>query len=237
MSELVTVQEHDTHLLIRMDDGKANALGFEMFEAMNAALDTAAAAGKVVVIAGRPGKFSAGFDLKVMGGGGAPMLKLLRQGADLSMRLLTFDTPVVLAVSGHALAMGALLCLSADYRIGMRGDYKLGLNEVAIGMVLPWFGIELARARLDDTQINAAVGLARIYNPDEAASVGYLDEAVEEDELLARATEMAVVLSGLDMTAHKATKARVREVFMARLEEAMRRDFEAGAASIQAAAN
>ncbi|WP_439102792.1 crotonase/enoyl-CoA hydratase family protein [Congregibacter sp.] len=234
MTELVTIQANEKYTLLTMDDGKANALSFAMFDAFNAALDTAEAAGKVLIIAGRPGKFSAGFDLSVMGAGGEPMMKLLRAGADLSVRLLTFSTPVVLAVSGHALAMGALLCLSADYRVGMQGNYKLGLNEVAIGMTLPWFGIELARARLDETQINDAVGLAHVYDPESAVSAGYLDEAVEEDQLMHRAVELAESFSALNMAAHKATKARVREPMMASLEEALRRDFEAGGSAIAA---
>ncbi|EAQ98299.1 crotonase/enoyl-CoA hydratase family protein [Congregibacter litoralis] len=234
MTELVTTQENEHYTLITMDDGKANALSFDMFDALNAALDTAEATGKVVIIAGRPGKFSAGFDLSVMGAGGEPMIRLLRTGAELSVRLLSFSTPVVLAVSGHALAMGALLCLSADYRVGMKGNYKLGLNEVAIGMTLPWFGIELARARLDETQINDAVGLAHVYDPDSAVSAGYLDEAVEADQLIHRAVELAEGFSALNMAAHKATKARVREPMMASLEEALRRDFEAGDSAIAA---
>jgi enoyl-CoA hydratase len=107
MSTLVQVSEHDTHTMVTMDDGKANALSFDMFDALNAALDTAAQAQKVVVIAGRPGRFSAGFDLSVMSRVDESTMRLLRTGAALSHRLLTFDTPVVLAVSGHALAMGA----------------------------------------------------------------------------------------------------------------------------------
>ncbi len=228
MTELVTLQEHDTHVVIVMDDGKANALSFDMFSAVNAALDVAEKAGKVVVLAGRPGKFSAGFDLKVMSGGGQPMVDLLRSGAELAQRLLKFPTPVILAVSGHALAMGALLCLSADYRIGMHGNYKIGVNEVAIGMTMPWFGVELTRARLDLARVNAAVGLAQIYSADEAVSVGYLDEAVEAEHLLARANEMAATLAQLDMAAHKATKLRVREIFIERLEAALQRDFSDG---------
>ncbi len=235
MTELVTVQEHDTYVLLKMDDGKANALSFDMLAAVNAGLDQAAAAEKVVVIAGRSGKFSAGFDLSIMGAGGDDMVRLLRQGAELSHRLLTFATPVVLAVSGHAIAMGALLCLSADYRVGMRGSYKLGLNEVAIGMTLPWFGIELARARLEETQVSAAVGLARLYDPEEAVSVGFLDEAVDEDALLTRAGELASTFSALDMQAHRASKARIREVMMERLEEALRRDFAEGANAVGSA--
>ena len=234
MTDLVTVREEDAYVLLSMDDGKANALSFAMFEALNAGLDAAEATGKVVIIAGRPGKFSAGFDLSVMAGGGEPMLDLLRQGAELSVRLLSFSAPVILAVSGHALAMGALLCLSADYRVGMKGAYKLGLNEVAIGMTLPWFGIELARARLEETQLNHAVGLAHIYDPEGAVSVGYLDEAVEGEQLLPRAIELAKGFSTLNMPAHRGTKARIREPLMARLQEALRRDFEAGDSAIAA---
>jgi enoyl-CoA hydratase len=225
MTELVAVLENDNHVLLTLDDGKANALSFAMFDAFNAGLDAASATGKPVVIAGRPGKFSAGFDLSIMAGDRADMLRLLRRGADLAVRLLSFETPVVLAVTGHALAMGALLCLSADYRVGIRGAYKIGLNEVAIGMTLPWFGVELARARIEETQLNSAVSLAHIYDPDGAASVGYLDEAVEEADLPVRISSLVESFAGLNMTAHRETKARVREPLLQRLEEALAKDF------------
>ena len=180
------------------------------------------------MIAGRPGRFSAGFDLSVMGEGGEATLKLLREGADLSARLMAFDTPVMAAVSGHALAMGALLCLSVDYRIGIHGDYKIGLNEVAIGMTLPWFGVELARARLANTHFNPAVGLARVYDVPGAVQAGFLDEAVDAEALDVRVTETCQAFSALDMKAHRKTKARVREVFFSRYESALQRDFEDG---------
>ncbi len=225
MTALLELSEHDDHFLLTMDDGKANALSFALLDELDAGLDAAAATGKAVILAGRPGKFSAGFDLSTLGQGGEPALKLLRQGADLAGRLLAFDAPVVLAVSGHALAMGALLCLSADYRIGTEGDYKIGLNEVAIGMTLPWFGVELARARLARTQFHPAVALARIYDPAGAVEAGFLDEVVAADRLGARAGEMAATLSTLNMAAHRETKARVREDLAGRLEEALRRDF------------
>lgn len=232
MPKLVSSTESDTHMRLTMDDGKANALSFAMFDDLNEALDQAAATGKVLVLAGRPGKFSAGFDLSVMAAGGEPMVRLLRQGADLSIRLLSFNTPVVLAITGHALAMGALLCLSADYRVGVRGEFKLGLNEVAIGMTLPWFGIELARARIEETQLSEAVGLARIYTPDDAVRAGYLDETVDEAALQPRVAALAGTCAALDMRAHRDTKARFREELFARLERALERDFAQGAAAI-----
>jgi enoyl-CoA hydratase len=226
MTSPLSVQEQETHVLLTMDDGKANALSFAMLDALNEGLDAAAATGKVVVIAGRPGRFSAGFDLSVMGEGGEAMYRLLKQGADTSARLLAFDTPVILAVTGHAMAMGALICLSADYRLGVAGNFKLGLNEVTIGMTLPWFGIELARARLQETALTEAVALARIYDPETAREVGYLDEVVSEEEFSERLAGLAQQFSALNMTAHRETKGRVREALLAALKTAQERDFQ-----------
>jgi enoyl-CoA hydratase len=225
MSDLVTYSEEEHYCLLQMDDGKANAMGFAMLSQLNAALDRAEQAAKVVVIAGRPGKFSAGFDLAVMANRDQDTVRLLRAGAGLSRRLLDFTTPVVLAVSGHALAMGALLILSADYRIGSQGNYKIGLNEVAIGMTLPWFGVELARSRLSKRHFHKAVNLAQIYDADGATEAGYLDEAVPEDELLPRATALAQQLAGLDLEAHRNTKDRTCQELKVALEEAIEREF------------
>jgi enoyl-CoA hydratase len=227
MTTMVAFTAEQNYSLITMDDGKANALGFDMLAQLGAALDQAEEAGKVVVICGRPGKFSAGFDLTVMGQGGAPMLDLLRAGASLSQRILNFPTPVVLAVSGHALAMGALLLLSADYRVGMHGMYKIGLNEVAIGMTLPYFGIALAEARLAKTHLGNAVALARVYDAAGALEAGYLDEAASEEDLLPRAVAMAQQLAGLDMEAHRQTKARIRESLNAALDAAIEKELGA----------
>jgi enoyl-CoA hydratase len=228
MAALVECKLQSNYTLISMDDGKANALGFDMLAQLGAALDEAEQAAKVVVIAGRPGKFSAGFDLSVMSQGGDGMVQLLRAGAQLSRRLLNFPAPVVLAVSGHALAMGALVLLSADYRVGVHGTYKIGLNEVAIGMTLPYFAVELARARLATTHLGPAVHLARIYDAAGAVEAGYLDEAVSEEDLLARATDLAAQFSSLNMEAHRQTKARTREQLNAALQAAI--DKELGAA-------
>jgi len=225
MTQIATFAEEELYSIIQLDDGKANALSFAMWEQINKALDKAEAAGKVVIIAGRPGKFSAGFDLSVMGQGGDAMIKLMRTGVETARRLLEFPTPVVAAASGHALAMGALLLLSTDYRIGIHGNYKIGLNEVAIGMTLPHFGVELARARLNAAHFNRAVGLASIYDAPGAVIAGYLDEAVEETGLMDRAGTVAGELAGLNMDAHRGSKARVRDQFKVALDQAIERDF------------
>lgn len=228
MTVLVECKHQTNYTLIQMDDGKANALGFEMLAQLGKALDQAEEAGKVVVICGRPGKFSAGFDLSVMGKGGDDMVAMLRTGANLSRRMLDFPTPVILAVSGHALAMGALMLLSADYRIGVHGTFKIGLNEVAIGMTMPYFAVELARARLAKTHLTTSVALARVYDAPGAVEAGYLDEVVSEEDLLTRAIAMAEQLAGLDMEAHKQSKARIREGLKALLDDAISSELGAG---------
>ncbi len=227
MGNHVTLAEEEQYCLMRVDDGKANALSFDLLTEINSALEQAAATGKVLVIMGRPGKFSAGFDLSIMGQGGEPMRDLLLGGARLSRALLDFPTPVILAVTGHALAMGALLLLSADYRVGVDGDFKLGLNEVAIGMTLPYFGVELARARLAPTHFGRAVTLASIYSPGAAVEAGFLDEVVPEGELESRAIAVAQGFAGLDLRAHRETRARAREDLNTALDHAFERELMA----------
>ncbi|MEP4147283.1 MAG: crotonase/enoyl-CoA hydratase family protein [Halioglobus sp.] len=228
MSQLVQFAEEEKYSLITLDDGKANAVSFVMLEQLNSALDQAEEAGKVVVITGRPGKFSAGFDLSVMSQGGEQVMKLVSGGADFAKRILQFPTPVVLAVTGHALAMGGIMLMTADYRIGIAGDYKLGLNEVAIGMSMPRFGVEIARSRLDPAHFELSVNCAYLYDAEGAVEAGYLDEAVDSGQLMYRAVAIAEQLSGLNMEAHKNTKSRVRAPLLRALEEAMELDFADG---------
>jgi len=221
MAALVEFSDHTNYCLVQLDDGKANAISPQMAIEINGALDRAEATGKVVVLAGRPGKFSAGFDLSVMGQGGEPMMSLLRDGALLAQRLLQFPMPIVVAASGHALAMGGMLLLSTDYRIGMEGNFKIGLNEVAIGMTLPYFGVVLAQFRLSSGHLNRAVMQAEVYDPAGAVEAGYLDEVVAPEALMERAIAKAEQLATLDLPSHTATKRRMREQLSQALQEAI----------------
>lgn len=204
--------------LIRLDDGKVNALSPAVLDDLAAALDAAEAEAAAVVIAGRPGVFCAGLDLKVIGAGGGG--ELFRRGSETFLRLAAFPRPVVAACSGHALAAGAVLLLGADVRIGAAGDYKIGLNEVAIGIPLPELVVELARARLSSRHFAAACNTARIYSPAEAVEVGFLDRADSSDtttDALAAAAELA---GRLDIEAF----AQTRRVTSRGLAAMVRRD-------------
>jgi len=164
-----------------------------------------------VVLCGRDGVFSAGFDLGVIRGGGGDAALMVRGGFDLSHRLLSFPRPVVVACTGHAIAMGLFLLLSGDYRVGANGPYKLMANEVAIGMTLPQAAIEILRQRVAPAHFNRAAILAETYSPANAVEAGFLDKVVEPLEVLTASRQVALALSKLDMAAHAATKQRLRE--------------------------
>ena len=211
MDQLVTYDLIGSVATITMDDGKVNALSPQMFAELAASFDRAANDNAVVVLSGRPGIFSAGFDLSVLRGGGAEAIAMLRAGFELSERMLSFPTPVVIACTGHAMAMGVFVLLSGDYRIGVSGAFKLVANEVAIGMTMPLAAVEIVRQRLAPAFFNRAIILAELFSPDNAVEAGLLDRVVEAPELRAVANDTAIALAKLDMAAHLASKLRVRE--------------------------
>ncbi len=197
----------DDVAVITLDDGKANAIGHEILDRFSASLDQAVAdSARAVVIAGREGRFSAGFDLATMTSSAAAMRGLVKQGAEFFMRLYGYPLPTVAACTGHALAAGAILLLSIDHRVGADVPVKIGLNEVAIGMGLPIFGVELARDRLTPTQFGAATMAARIYDPAGAVGAGYLDRVVPAESVVAEAIADARQLAQLKTGAYSLTK-------------------------------
>ena len=221
MGTRVNYQLRDAVAEITMDDGKVNVLSLAMLSELGAALDRAAADRAVVVLTGREGVFSAGFDLPVLRGGGPAAAELLHAGFDLAARLLAFPTPVVVACPGHAIAMGVFLVLSGDYRIGASGPYKLTANEVAIGMTVPQAAVEICRQRLTPACFNRAVALAEVFRPDDAVAAGFLDLAVPPAELAGAAAVAAAELARLDLDAHAATKLRARRLTATALREAI----------------
>ncbi|OUS23734.1 enoyl-CoA hydratase [Gammaproteobacteria bacterium 45_16_T64] len=226
MSTIVSYEKDENVAIITLDDGKANAVSHQFLDELNAALDQAQSENAVVLLVGREGKFSAGFDLSVMKEGGpAAVGQLVGAGAKLSARLLSFPTPVVIAATGHTLAMGALMLLSVDYRIGVEGPFKIGLNEVAIGMTMPYFGVELARGRLTPVAFGRSVNNAEIFSPESAVEAGFLDAVVSPDALMGAALTEAKRLSELNLNAHHGTKLRVRESLLKAVEEGTAKEF------------
>jgi enoyl-CoA hydratase len=230
-SQKVTTERRGNVVIAHLDDGKANALSSDMIEAITGAVAEAEADTSVValVLHGRPGRFCAGFDLDVMrGGDAAAVVGLVSDGGALVRRLYGSPVPVVAACTGHALAAGALLLLGCDVRVGADVDCKIGLNEVAIGMVLPDWALTIATERLSPRHLQQAVATARVTDGRGAVESGFLDEVVAEAEVLDAALQRASALSSLHRRAYAGTVRSLRGTSLALMDEQIAADRIAG---------
>lgn len=200
--------------VIGLDDGKANAVGHGFIDAVNEGLDQALQEASGALITGRPGVFSAGFDLKEFEKGPGATNALVNKGADMLLRIFRHPQPVVTACAGHAVAAGAFTLLASDVRIGTAGEFKIGLNETAIGMTLPVFGIQLAQARLSKRWQTRCAVQGELLDPADAQAAGFLDLVVDADTLFDRALSQASELAELPTPAYAANKLAMREPFI-----------------------
>jgi enoyl-CoA hydratase len=221
MSEHVNYDRGAAISTITIDDGGVNVFSIPVLRALHEAFDRADEDGTVVVLQGRPGCFSAGFDLGTLGGPHASVVTILNLGATLAERILAFPAPVVVACTGHAFPAGAFLLMAADVRLGADGPFQLGLNEVRIGLTLPWFAIVLARYRLSPAHFDRAAVTGDMFDPRTAREAGLLDTVTPPEELAAAAQEVAQHLSSLDRHAHATTKRRVRQTVLGELRAAI----------------
>ncbi|MCU7645374.1 crotonase/enoyl-CoA hydratase family protein [Pseudomonas piscis] len=224
MSELISYHLEDGIATLTLSNGKVNAISPDVIAAFNAALDQATADRAVVIITGQPGILSGGYDLKVMTAGPKEAVALVTLGSTLARRLLSHPFPVIVACPGHAVAKGAFLLLSADYRIGVEGPFSIGLNEVQIGMTMHHAGIELARDRLRRSAFHRSVINGEMFDPHSAVDAGFLDKVVSAEELQGAALAAARQLKKINMLAHKNTKLKVRKALLESLDNAIIED-------------
>ncbi|WP_166359168.1 crotonase/enoyl-CoA hydratase family protein [Pseudomonas akapageensis] len=226
MSELISYQLDDGIATLTLNNGKVNAISPDVIVAFNAALDQAEKDRAVVIITGQPGILSGGYDLKVMTSGPQAAISLVAAGSTLTRRLLAHPFPIIVACPGHAVAKGAFILLSVDYRIGVEGPFSIGLNEVQIGMTMHHVGIELARDRLRRSAFHRSVINGEMFDPTSAVDAGFLDKVVKPEELQEAALVAARQLKKINMTAHKNTKLKVRKALLETLDDAIIRDQE-----------
>ena len=211
--------------LLRIDNGKPNAISEALANELIEALEKAAQdeSVKAIVIAGSPGMFSAGFDLGTMKKGPEAANAMVKAGGRLALAIYDHPKPVVAACGGHAIAMGLFLTMVCDYRVGPEGAFKFAANETAIGMTLPTFGIEFARAALSKRHYDRVIVQATFYNPSQAVDAGMVDEIVAPDQVESRAVEIATTLGELPARAFANNKrlshAPTSELISSTLEE------------------
>ncbi len=224
MSELISYHLEDGIATLTLCNGKVNAISPDVIAAFNAALDQAVLDKAIVIITGQPGILSGGYDLKVMTSGPQNAVALVTAGSTLARRMLSHPYPIIVACPGHAIAKGAFILLSADYRIGIEGPFNIGLNEVLIGMTMHHAGIELARDRLRKSVFNRSVINGELFNPQDAVDAGFLDKVVPAEQLMSSTLAVAQQMKKMNMTAHKNTKLKVRKAMLETLDKAIELD-------------
>ena len=224
---MISYRVDDEIATITIDDGKVNVLSLPLLTELNAALDRAEQDQAVVILAGRQGVFSAGFDLPVLRAGGPDALAMLRAGFETAARLLAFPRPVVIACTGHAVAMGVFLVLSGDYRVGVDGPFKITANEVAIGITMPRAAVEICRQRLTPAHFNRAVIIAETFASADAVTAGILDRTASASGVHQVTREVAARLATLDPAAHAASKLRARGAALDAIRSAIDADMAA----------
>jgi len=236
MQDPVSYELNDGVARIVMDDGKVNAMSLTMLRALHAAFDRAAEDQAVAMLSsGRPGIFSAGFDLRVITSNDAPATAaMVRSGAELALKLFSFPYPVVSLCAGHAYPMGAFLLLGSDVRIGAQGAYRIGLNEVAIGIAPPTFALELARARLHPAWLNRTATTGEMYGPDDSVTAGFLDRLAPAHQLEAEGSAAATALKLVHGPSHTVVKRRLRGAAIATIQAAIDAELTADAYTARA---
>jgi len=207
----ISLRKEGNISIITIDDGKANVFGLPMTQALSAALDEVDTKAGAIVIEGRDGMYSGGFDLNVIKANDPDAgRKMTLGGVHVALKAFDFPRPIVAAVTGHAIAMGAIFNTGLDWRVGAKGDFKHGLNEIRAGLILPVFAIELPRFRINPRMYQEAAMQSRLFSPEEAVEAGFLDEVADADKVREVAYRKAEELSSLPNPMYAVSKLRDR---------------------------
>lgn len=183
--------------VIRLSHGKVSALDLEFCQAFSSELDTLAAGpASALVITGTGSAFSAGVDLfRVLHGGADYLEQFLPAMERLFRTLLTFPKPVVAAINGHAIAGGCIIAAACDYRIMAEGNGRIGVPELLVGVPFPTLPFEIVRSRVSPANFRQLVLGGKTVPPDEALTLGLVDEIAPIDVLAARGVHAAAQMA------------------------------------------
>lgn len=220
--QIATLTSDGDVSIITLNDGKANVFSPEMSEAVSSLLDQVPEDKGSLVITGRPGIFSAGFDLKIISSGDSDAVaSMVKAGFTLLARIYNFPRPVIAACSGHGVALGAFLLCCADYRIGAKGQFIVQANETRNNMSIPTPILEISKSRIAKTHWYRAILNAEAYPVENAIEPGYLDEVTDAENLMKRAMEVANDLATLGHPHYKITKDLDQKETLKRIHDAI----------------
>ena len=221
---LATLTKENDISVIKLDDGKANAFSYEMLIQINNLLEKVSRDSGALVITGREGLFSGGFDLKTFATGDMEKVsKMVQLGYRLLLELFSFERPVIAAVSGHSIALGLFIACSADYRIAIDGEYVCQANEVRNNMDIPTPIMEILKARVNKNYFYPAILHSDPFSVQDSIAVGYIDEVVAEQDFMNRVIEKATELASLPHPFYDNTKKSAQEDIRQKISDGIKK--------------
>ena len=206
-ARLATLTSEDDLSIITLDDGKANVFSPKMIQDVNECLDKVPTESGALIITGREGMFSAGFDLKIISAGDMKAtMDMSLSGFKLLSRLFSFPRPILAACSGHGIALGTFLLCCCDYRVGVKGDFMIGANEMRTNMVIPIPILELINHRVSASHKYRAILGAEMYSIENGIGAGLIDEVVDAENLMETAMLKAKDLATMGHPSYTVTK-------------------------------
>lgn len=212
---------------INMDDGKANAMNWTFFKEMKESLDQAENdEAKVLVIIGRPGFFSGGLDMKMLPTlSASEIAEFAMTFARTILRIFYFPVPTIAAITGHAIAGGAMLTFACDRRFAIDSSNRIQMNETSIGITLPNWMFLIARSAVPSRWLNQALLHSKPYNPNEALDCGILDGVAKDAESLeSQVMTAAAELLNLNLPAYASSKRNLREAEIEHVLDLLKKD-------------
>ena len=206
-AKIATLTNKNDISIITLDDGKANVFSPKMIQDVNECLDKVPTESGALIITGREGMFSAGFDLKIISAGDIQAtMDMSLSGFKLLSRIFSFPRPVLAACSGHGIALGTFLLCCCDYRIGVKGDFMIGANEMRTNMVIPIPILELISHRVSSSHKYRAILGAEMYSLQNGVEAGLIDEIVDSNDLMEAAKLKAKDLASIGHPSYSLTK-------------------------------
>ena len=204
---IATLTSKDDISIITLDDGKANVFSPKMIQDVNQCLDKVPTESGALIITGREGMFSAGFDLKIISAGDIQAtMDMSLSGFKLLSRIFSFPRPILAACSGHGIALGTFLLCCCDYRVGVKGDFMIGANEMRTNMVIPIPILELISHRVSASHKYRAILGAEMYSIENGIGAGLIDEVVDPENLMETAMLKAKDLATMGHPSYSLTK-------------------------------
>jgi Delta3-Delta2-enoyl-CoA isomerase len=209
---MLTVSNHGPIRELQLNRPPVNALSTELIVALREAIERAPGDGvRALVISGMPGKFSGGLDVPLLIGlDRSGIARLWRELYALMKAIACSQVPVCAAITGHAPAGGTVISIFCDHRVAAAGDFRMGLNEVQVGIPLPPVILSTLRRQVGPRQAERLGVGGLLVTPEEALSVGLVDELAPLEQVVERAKAWCSTMLALPPHAMFATRRRAR---------------------------